>query len=1501
MIVGVRKDVQVLRRIDVLPRLAGRAVVLDLIISSRQNNTQILRLVGLYAPWNPGGDNDSDQFWSDIADICEPEPTRCASIILGDFNATLAACERYPGDHNERARPYYLAFLQRTGGLDIWSTQPQRSYQSSWTHRGTTDTQRSILDRAAIVAPGLIHGKIRTLPDFLGATDHRAILMSLTFFDNSSRLLPLAFQQPVRPPPRLQYPTTNIKEIFVNFVADTDNMLKDNPIFTNAVIDEDSFMIQYHAFTDILHTCAEKVFGRRKPSRFQPTRLLTSPSIRRINSTLKLIGSALFHNKNGILPDIRLLDTRLRQILQSQPIPTSPAEIDNVLRQARKRLCKQRYTESKVLAKQRAIEYDRHRLTSVLMGRSAKSLMPSMFDADAPLVIEDPDTGDLLADPASVKEGTIRYFSKLYDHPPPPDVPKPWLLAPEVLAVKARVLANPFRWPHPMTLAEFRSLLRRGNPRPSPGPDGWEKWCIKSLSDTALQVVLDLVNYEIVTSTIPANLRGMTLATLHKRGATTVLSNKRGVMFSNFLSNTPFAWLNWKLNEYNSLHHLIPQSQVATQQGVQGRDLISFLAQVETWSTRTKTPVYILKRDQQKGFDFLSPTGFHDGVRAYGLPQSIIDLDTSAQTDVPCRVRTAYGDTDPFIITGVTKQGGPLSPFKSAITTSLGHRWISNATEQLLFTTANHKNGERHTPVDDVIFSCSMVECMDDSLVMTPTIPSLHTTCRRLEQFQFAYGWITSWPKSEMVALNHPPDQPALDNSTLMPSIDLTDPQSNTTIFHRIPLRQDHIDFLRVHVNNPDKRFLELLEIIDNFIIPKLTRRLPITALRKLLSQILFSKIRPRLILQPIKPSQAIKLQQRLSSLVHNHLGFPFSPNKDILSLPIENHGFGFPSITRLNASAAISGLQRDLNHHLPLFSSMARLTLSDWQCSLSNCTYPLADSGLQLSFSSRSSHLIPFSFILAHGVLKEISMHIRPMDQSYITTGDISILHVAKTLPQSLPRPDTRTLQMFARNGAGNLSAWGTWSVDRPGQNTHFKVFPVANPHHPSTAIGRRWPEVRSWLCDLTIAQLSTGCSSLTIPPDDRRLAATHTIEAVLALQISPTFPKINLTDDDGQALWATDGSRVLNPRSVSSAVIGPRSALFSLAHGSATDIQHAEVFALIAACIGILSTDLTDSDDATHHHILSDHLNSIRLIEDARSRMLPPHFWLAVNARAYYRWLMELILANPSISVTHTRAHTDSKSIESQLNGIADHFAVEAHRHPAYAPIAPIPTFYMNPYTAWTPTAGYIESNISDFVINTLVAETCREFKFDTHFHMPSYRFPSFSPPSYPYERAVSAYSATVQLYIRSGQLATRARLKARGLCASSACRFGCMALEDEHHIFVECPRFDRFRSGAVTDILRGTVSLLDGVPEPERAVLKMAARTFFRSDSMAWPGDGQSRYWTGLLPPLHRLWPSSSLPPGQRERLMTSLHRSWHTVCIRLTGRIWGDVQRFFSSSS
>jgi len=72
--------------------------------------------------------------------------------------------------------------------------------------------------------------------------------------------------------------------------------------------------------------------------------------------------------------------------------------------------------------------------------------------------------------------------------------------------------------------------------------------------------------------------------------------------------------------------NIIPETQVATQQGVQTRDVMSYLSCIKCYTKRHHQTVYALQRDQMKGFDYLAPSGFYDALKAYGLPDVIRKL-----------------------------------------------------------------------------------------------------------------------------------------------------------------------------------------------------------------------------------------------------------------------------------------------------------------------------------------------------------------------------------------------------------------------------------------------------------------------------------------------------------------------------------------------------------------------------------------------------------------------------------------------------------------------------------------------------------------------------------------------------------------------------------------------------------------------------------------------------------------------------------------------------------
>ncbi|KAI0351676.1 hypothetical protein OH77DRAFT_1410697, partial [Trametes cingulata] len=542
-------------------------------------------------------------------------------------------------------------------------------------------------------------------------------------------------------------------------------------------------------------------------------------------------------------------------------------------------------------AERRVTQTSRARINTALLGGSCKRLYTHSLDSDGPpAAVQSPDDpSTLLTDPHQVKEATVRYFASLFSRTLRSPSQKPWMATPTITRIREQTAANPFIWPKFLTLADLRALLRKGNPRPSPPP----------------------------------------------------ISGRNGITCSNLIKNLPFAWLNQLLAPYVAQHGILPETQVATQPGVQARDLVSFLAQVDAYAHRRKQPLFVLRRDQRKGFDRLEPQGFYDAVRAYGLPDALIELDRSAQDQVPYQVKTAYGLTAPFTVSGVTQQGGPFSPLKSTLTTSMVNHWLHDvlAPEDCL-TFMSHQGalGKPHTPDDRLCLRVQMVEAMDDSILLMPTLASLQSAALHADRFQATYGWETNWSKSLLyVTQSH-----AAPATATMPAVNPTDPDSPNVTFHPVPVTTDFFDFLRVQVNDPDAQRDKIRHLISTFSFPHLPTRLPLTALRRILSSCLISQLRPYLSYQPIARTSALNLDHLIAHHVHEYLGFPFHFHSQLLFAPLSHLGFDFRSLSHLNDAAAIQGLLRDLNSHVPTFRTMARITLADWTCMLNKCRSPL-------------------------------------------------------------------------------------------------------------------------------------------------------------------------------------------------------------------------------------------------------------------------------------------------------------------------------------------------------------------------------------------------------------------------------------------------------------------------------------------------------------------------------------------------------------------------------
>ena len=176
-----------------------------------------------------------------------------------------------------------------------------------------------------------------------------------------------------------------------------------------------------------------------------------------------------------------------------------------------------------------------------------------------------------------------------------------------------------------------------------------------------------------------------------------------------------------------------------------------------------------------------------------------------------------------------------------------------------------------------------------------------------------------------------------------------------------------------------------------------------------------------------------------------------------------------------------------------------------------------------------------------------------------------------------------------------------------------------------------------------------------------------------------------------------------VLDPKTVVGAATGSRTLAMKIP-GSNISILHGELGGLILALV--LSDD-TGTASRCIRRLLTDHLNTVRLVEDSQSGVDQTAHLRFMNGRSYYRWLLNLIDRSEA-RIEYTLGHSTQATLEANMNNEADFYASTSQKLLRDLPCMPTPTFFMNSFTVHSASDGWIESNIPLY-IDALMARSC------------------------------------------------------------------------------------------------------------------------------------------------------------------------------------------------
>lgn len=1465
----------------------GRIAAVDLKLADIMGRPKLLRVIGVYAPVASSRDRhtDIDGFWNEVKALTTADHP---FIIGGDFNTFLHVWEssKGPEKYNEIvARLYraaYRRFLANTAAIDTWEQQQRVVVGHQWTARGWQQNgSLKILDRFAIARDTTCRG-METLSDAdIPHTNHRPVLAQISI----GALAPTAHKMVNLAPPRLRRPKNDkAKERYAqlreHIAADLDEQPplpdSDGCVLTDSDYDE---LLSY--CTEKLTTASRAVFKQKRGSRLNDRVQITVGSeSHALALRMKMLGRIIRAMDEDRLdaflahrPQAR--DAWTLVCIRAGPFPTiqdARAVKRGVSREFHKVV---RGTLSKI-----ASDAAREDFKRVLSGGPLRQLFDptaitnppllqaiapdgsSLLDANArrkgyrlthhdrpesssgPRPLPEWNVFDLDATPgpdppAAVLASTSKarldvwtdYLEVLLHRDEKPDGDKPWLRSEACARYReANRGANGFEWPRVMNLDDLYEVLRKGNSKPSPGPDGWEKWALKQSGSDFLTLVLRLCNYTIVNNYFPPPLKENYISPLYKRGDVTDPRNYRGIVFANCLHNLIASWCTRKLQEFVWRRSLLPPTQIASQRGVRSSDLTHFLNEVDHAAKLNGDTIWVCKRDHEKGFDNLYRTAAPDAYHFFGLDQ-LIAFEQARTLQVSFRVKSQDGIGErAFYTDGTTKQGDNLSCAKYTLAMAMQEHWIAEELGKAGDTpvkveTVNSRRRVLHVRADRPKGGVQLrsTEVLDDSLRFAHTIPALNRSIELSERFQDEYEIRTHWgSKTEAYVIGKIPDN-------LPETITLT----IAGMSHQVQVSR-RPSILRTAYLDRQYTLQNILALIDGF--PLATNRdYPVSVLCKVAWGLLVPRILPRLHLHPLRPADAHKVDEAVTRKITAAMKIPYT-RTSILSLPLSYKGFDFPSFYVLNGQIAVGNLLRGLNHHLEPMRVMAEITLANWQCQGNACVPPL-ERPAETLITGQGGPAIPYPWLAAAEYLKLSRICITSTDQSDLPKE--SMQHVARRAAPTLPERSRHILQYFDR-----IQPSVAFSEYRDAflNKTAFGAMRTQN------------PAILNWLRHFDLRELMFN--------DKSPLRTRAQRKQMMARALKASF-----TPDRGATarIWSSDGSAKAYPAgpSTTAAVCGPAEASY-LIIGQPTSSRHGELLGLIAAATG------TTASNHPANRIITDYANGVTAVKTLRSAEFDPFDWRGSPTREYMMWLVDAFRSTTA-PVEHVKAHTDAHDVESELNKKTDLAARSAHLSTRVTIITP-PTAYMANYVPYDTSQGYLPDDWKATMASRLHEDTFRR-------HTPKFQLrlgcgPNPATPTPPYlYRSSPAHAATrMQLLVRTGRLLT---FDVNEKVRDRSCKLCGHHTQTEYHIFSHCPHFDEIRQTFVDDAVSRHVKYLASTSRGASERTTELVREYLKSVVYGERGSPW-RFWYGVVPP----------PPAG---LTTLEAKVAHELAIRLTTAI------------
>ena len=313
IILGVSSSLQS-QNVPIPDHLRSRALCVDITLPTSSGKAYIHRLIGVYAPYDPGGNDEVDyvqSYWDSITGLCLTAPYSWE--VLGDCNASLAPSES-TGTWVQlcRAGRAISSFLSSTNGTDVWSLQGDNDARINPTFKSYATGSQKILDRCLLSSIGILSPSIAAPKFFVPGTDHKWITSSFVsspppvLGSNHRANLEQHLSQPTLYPGRFCFPRKAESERFTAFREAVDDILSRTTKPVLPIQNDDAYETLFNIIGDALEVAGTKAFELPSPRSSQFTKRIRSPSIdvivRESRRTNRIIAAA----RQGTMSELSL-------------------------------------------------------------------------------------------------------------------------------------------------------------------------------------------------------------------------------------------------------------------------------------------------------------------------------------------------------------------------------------------------------------------------------------------------------------------------------------------------------------------------------------------------------------------------------------------------------------------------------------------------------------------------------------------------------------------------------------------------------------------------------------------------------------------------------------------------------------------------------------------------------------------------------------------------------------------------------------------------------------------------------------------------------------------------------------------------------------------------------------------------------------------------------------------------------------------------------------------